>query len=124
VHVAHETHAANRVRLLAEREALPADVLIRASDGARDLVERHAVFAEAKRIDIHVVLARLAAERHDIGDARDLRELSPHHPLLRGLELAEALRMRGRRELVAKDFADRVPRTEPRVHAVGERPSR
>ena len=62
VHVLEEADAADRVRLLAEREALAADVLVRALDRAHELIEVHAVRAEPERVDVDLVLLGLAAE--------------------------------------------------------------
>src|SRR5262249_16937289 len=67
-------------------------------------------------VDADVKLLRLAAEGDDVDDTRDLFELPLEDPILDGLEIpkAKALTL----ELVAKDFADRVPRADDRVYAL------
>ena len=70
VHVLDETDRADRVGLLADDEALPADVRVRGLHRLFELVQGDALPAQAIGIDADMVLLRLAAEAHDVDDAR------------------------------------------------------
>ncbi len=118
VRVAEEADAADGVRLLADVEALAADVLIGRLDGRDERLERLPLAAEAIRIDADVELFALAAEADDVDDPFDLLELPLEHPVFGRLQLTE--RVAGADDAVAKDFADRVPRRERRLHPRGE----
>jgi hypothetical protein len=116
--VVQEAHAAHVVALLADGEALSADVLVGVGDGLEQRVERHVVGLEPERVDVHVVLLGGAAEAHHVDDAVHLLELALQHPVLGGVEIhgVEALAAHG----VAVHLADGVPRGDRGLHAVRE----
>ncbi len=90
---ADETDAANGEGLLAERQTLPADVLIRIGDRGVELRQRDAERAQAVGIDLDVVFLRQAAEADDVS-----------HELLQAVSLPH--------HAVAEDLADGVPRRD------------
>ena len=108
VDVADEADAADVVRLLADDEALAADVGVGVADRLDDLGERDALAAQPVGVDLHVVLLRLAAVARDVDDAVDLLELALEEPVLRRLQITEGVALASQR--VAKDFTDGVPR--------------
>src|SRR5258707_9580915 len=105
---ADETDAGNGEGLLAERQTLPADVLIRIGDRGVELRQRDAERAQAVGIDLDVVFLRQAAEADDVSHTRYLLELPLQNPVLRGLELLQAVSLP--HHAVAEDLADGVPR--------------
>ena len=113
VDVAYEADAADVVRLLADEEALPADVLVRVRDRRLELRERDPLPAQAIGVDAHVVLLRLAAVARDVDDAVDLLELALEDPVLGRLQVLQRVALALQR--VAEDLADRVPRRERRL---------
>ena len=66
-----------------------ADVAVAALDGAPDLGEREAVGEQRVRIDLHLVLADVAADARDLRDARDRLQLVAEVPVLDGAEIRQ-----------------------------------
>ena len=108
-----ESDATHVVALRAQLQALPAHVLICVRDRLRQLRERQVVAAQLVGIDLDVQLARQAAERGDVDDARHLLELPLKDEVLRRLQIGE--RLAGPFERVAIDLADCVPGRELRL---------
>ena len=109
----NKADAADVVGLLADGEALAADVLVGVLDGGRDLAERDALAAQPVGVDLDVVLLGLAAEARDVDDALDLLELALEDPVLGRLQVPERVALAAER--VAEDLADGVPRRELRL---------
>ena len=68
--------AAHHVLGAAEFDHAPADLAVAAAHGLHDLADGEAVGAQPVGIDVHLVLADVAAERRDVGDAGDRLQVS------------------------------------------------
>ena len=75
--------------------------------------------AEAKGVDLHVVLLRLAAVAGDVHNTLDLLELPLENPVLRGLEVFERVSLAD--DAVPIELANRIPRRKAGLHPRGER---
>ena len=115
---ADETDAADVVRLLAHEEAVAADVLVGVLDAGRELTERHAVTAQAERIDFDMVLLGLAAVARDVDDPLNLLELTLQNPILGGLQILERVAIA--HQPVPVNLADGVPGRELTLQARGQ----
>ena len=92
-----KTDAANVVALLADDEALAADVLVGLAD-ARPISCVRVTLCPRRRYGstLDLILLRLAAEARDVDDAGDLLELPLEDPILRGLQFRRVSRCRRR----------------------------
>ena len=62
-----------------------------------DLLQRHVVFQQRGGIDQHLVLLAVAAHDEDLGDARDLEQPRPDHPVGGRPQVHLLLQRRGER---------------------------
>ena len=97
----------------------PPPLLLFAPSAADDVADRESRARELRRIDEHLVLHRLAAERRDVGDAGHRAERLVEHPVLQHVQLHR--RPIGALEHVAVDETRRRERRfDFRAHAVGQ----
>ncbi len=119
VHVADEPDAAHRVRLLADLDALSADVLVAGLQRADHLRQRRTLTAQAVGVDVDVVLLGLSAEACDVDDARHLLELPLEDPVLDRLQLASRIALAD--DVVAEQLPDGVPGRQRALQVVRQR---
>ena len=111
-----EPQPADVERLLAERQALAAHILVRVGNRAGELGQRDAVALEPVGIDVDVDLSRVAAKSDHVHDTGYLPELPLQDPVLRRLQLRE--RVAGTAQHVTVDLANGAPRRELWLDAV------
>ncbi len=114
---ADEAHAAHHGRLLADIERLTADVYVGVVQRLHQLRQGEADRLQLEQIHRHLVSLGLAAEPHDVDDARNRLEAPLQYPVLQRLEISHAIVWRAH-DLVTHDLADRAPGRNLRLGAV------
>ncbi len=77
------------IGLLAQRNALPTDVLVGVGDGGGELREGSSVTAQSIGVDLDVVFLGLPAKADHVDHPGNLFELPRDDPVLSGLQIAQ-----------------------------------
>src|SRR6185503_17098754 len=83
---------AHHVLGAAELDHAAAGFAVGAAHGVDDLADAETVGAETVRVDVHLVLPNVAAERGHVGDAVHGLQVIPQVPVLRRPQVGEAVR--------------------------------
>ena len=93
--------------------------MIARADCGEHLRQCDVVLQQLLRVDLSLVLLRSAPEGGDINDSGHLLELASYKPVLRGLDLVQAVTLA--LQLIAVNLADCRPGRELRFQALGQR---
>jgi hypothetical protein len=115
VDAAQQAEPAHRIGLLAERQALAADVLVGIGDGLRYLRQGQLLAAQPVGVHLHLVLLGLAAEAGDVDHPGHRLEFALEDPVLRRLEVPQRVALAA--DDVAEHLADGVPGGERGLQA-------
>ena len=111
-----QPHASHVDALASEAQVVAADIGVAGVDRGEHLGQRDPVVEQFLGIDVSLVLARRAAERHDVDDSGDLLDLATGVPVLDRLQLVQGIA--GPVEPVAVDLSDGRPGRELRREVV------
>jgi hypothetical protein len=85
----HQTQASNQGLLAPFLQDVAAGINIAGSQAAKDLLQAEIEFPQPVRVHLHLVLFDVAAERVDVGDARDGFQKRPDSGVLEGAQAYE-----------------------------------
>ncbi len=112
--------SAHHVLGTAELDQSAAHLVVSTAHRIHDAVDRHAVGLQPVRVDVDLVLPHVAAERRDVGHARNRSEVVAEIPVLIGAQLRQTVFARLIRQHVLEDPAE-AGRVRPEL---GPRPLR
>ena len=83
---AQQAQRANQELLPPLRHRAAAGIGVGALQGGEQVADGQFVITQPGQVGAHLILADRAAQRHDIGNARDLLDLAGHRPVLNGTD--------------------------------------